>query len=95
MKSKLVFFIFLAIGVSNCKHENHDQKAVAPIQETVSAVPTADTTGNASATYVCPMHDDIKGKAGDVCSKCNMALVAESSLKKDDHSGHGHEGHNH
>jgi len=28
-----------------------------------------------SAQYMCPMHPDVRGTAGDVCGKCGMALV--------------------
>lgn len=29
-----------------------------------------------SITYACPMHPDITGKQGDICSKCGMELEA-------------------
>src|SRR4051812_5781463 len=28
-----------------------------------------------STTYMCPMHPDVRGAAGDACPKCGMALV--------------------
>jgi hypothetical protein len=28
------------------------------------------------AAYMCPMHPDVRGKAGDACPKCGMTLVA-------------------
>jgi len=28
------------------------------------------------AEYICPMHPDVRGRAGDVCRKCGMRLVA-------------------
>ena len=28
------------------------------------------------AVYICPMHPDVRGKAGDTCPKCGMTLVA-------------------
>ncbi|HBK89860.1 MAG: heavy metal-binding domain-containing protein [Cyclobacteriaceae bacterium] len=34
---------------------------------------TNDTT---QMVYACPMHPEVTGKAGDVCSKCNMKLEA-------------------
>lgn len=42
-----------------------------------SAVNKKDTTTTnvrSNATYACPMHPDVTGKAGDKCSKCGMAL---------------------
>ena len=95
MKLTYLTVLLLGLFLIDCKHEAHEQKAGTSTQGTMSSANASDTTGLASEVYVCPMHPEIKGKAGDVCSKCNMALVSESSLKKDDHSGHGHEGHNH
>lgn len=34
----------------------------------------ATTEQDANATYACPMHPEITGKAGDNCSKCGMPL---------------------
>jgi len=34
-----------------------------------------DRAAAQSAQYMCPMHPDVRGKAGDVCGKCRMALV--------------------
>lgn len=28
----------------------------------------------AEAVYACPMHPDVKGKEGDTCNQCGMAL---------------------
>ncbi len=46
---------------------------------------TNDTT---QMVYVCPMHPEVTGKAGDVCSKCNMKLEAvkgSDTTKMHDH----------
>ena len=34
-----------------------------------------DRAAAQSAQHMCPMHPDVRGKAGDVCAKCGMALV--------------------
>jgi len=39
------------------------------------AQPPAVSSSNDSAPYVCPMHPDVRGKAGDVCGRCGMKLV--------------------
>ncbi len=33
-------------------------------------------------TYACPMHPEEKGKEGDTCSKCKMALVKINTEEK-------------
>jgi hypothetical protein len=35
--------------------------------------PVADA--DRAAAYVCPMHPDVRGKAGDTCGRCGMRLV--------------------
>jgi hypothetical protein len=32
-----------------------------------------------SAVYMCPMHPDVRGKAGDRCERCGMELVATAA----------------
>ncbi len=64
------------------------QNATQHASESATSTASADTSAKAGMaampamdtmmTYVCPMHADIKGKAGDKCSKCGMALVAAS-----------------
>ena len=36
--------------------------------------------------YACPMHPEVTGKEGDVCSKCGMKLVAVNA----DSTAHEH-----
>lgn len=42
-------------------------------EQTTEEVP-AESADMAEAKYACPMHPEVTGKKGDVCSKCNMAL---------------------
>ncbi len=63
MKNMLIAGLVLVLSIvvfSACKNDH----------KTASAVQTVD----ANASYVCPMHPDITGKAGDKCSKCGMYL---------------------
>jgi len=63
MKNLLIAGFALAglLGVfTACKNDN---KNAASTQ-----------SADAIATYACPMHPDVTGKAGDKCSKCGMAL---------------------
>jgi len=39
-------------------------------------VTAASVSAQDAATYMCPMHPDVRGKAGDTCPKCGMTLVA-------------------
>src|SRR5215510_1676842 len=45
----------------------------APRTAAVQAPPTAAATGQ--EVYWCPMHPDVRGKPGDKCPLCGMALV--------------------
>jgi hypothetical protein len=48
----------------------------------------ANTKADSTAiAYACPMHPDVTGKEGDICSKCNMKLEA---VKSADTSKHQH-----
>lgn len=62
MKLKLFFSLALFVGLffAACKGGADKNQAKA------SADP--------NATYACPMHPEVTGKAGDKCSKCGMAL---------------------
>lgn len=40
--------------------------------------------------YACPMHPEVTGKAGDVCSKCGMKLVAVNADSTKVHGEHEH-----
>ncbi len=44
-----------------------------------SAQPPATTTVDQSAPYMCPMHPDVRGKAGDTCRRCGMRLIPTSA----------------
>jgi hypothetical protein len=44
-----------------------------------SAQPPATTTVDQSAPYMCPMHPDVRGKAGSTCPRCGMRLVPTSA----------------
>lgn len=37
--------------------------------------------------YACPMHPEVKGKAGDTCNQCGMALEKVEE-EEHDHSQH-------
>ena len=47
----------------------------------VSQPPTASPAGQ--AVYWCPMHPDIRGKEGDTCPICKMALVRAAATDYD------------
>jgi len=43
----------------------------------------SDEMAEADSSFVCPMHPEIKGKEGDKCSKCGMALVSHKESEHD------------
>lgn len=68
MKNMLIAGFVLAglLGLFNaCKNDKKDASTTQSV--------------DANATYVCPMHPDVAGKAGDKCSKCGMALEPAKS----------------
>ena len=70
-----IFFIVSLLFIGACNNEpkqnkSTDVKVTAP--ETKTEVKT-DTLH--AAVYSCPMHPEVKGKKGDKCPKCGMALT--------------------
>lgn len=64
----LAAVLFSASVIVSCgggKTENQEQ--------TTEDQPEEDAD-EAEVKYACPMHPEVTGKKGDVCSKCNMAL---------------------
>lgn len=64
MKFNLFFSLALFAGLffASCKGVSDKNHSMA--------------NADPNATYACPMHADVTGKAGDKCSKCGMALEA-------------------
>ena len=89
MKKQIFYILILcACMLTACKNEtkNATETVTAPQTEGTAAV---DTTAH-DLVYACPMHPEEKGKSGDTCPKCKMALVAEKEAKHDEHAGHNH-----
>ena len=60
----------------------------------VTAGHQGHTAGAASAVYSCPHHPEVRGKAGDKCPKCGMALTAAAQSGSSAQGAHGeHAGH--
>ena len=45
----------------------------------VAAQTQVATASGQDAVYMCPMHPDVRGRTGDKCSRCGMALVLASA----------------
>src|SRR5215510_13482542 len=50
--------------------------ATAPARATATAMATVTAQAPAQPVFWCPMHPDVRGKPGDSCPICHMALVA-------------------
>lgn len=59
-------------------------------QEQTTEEQPAEDADVAEVKYACPMHPEITGKKGDVCSKCNMALeeVKDGADSTETHDHH-------
>lgn len=68
MKKIILSTFVLALLMLSCNSKNKEVKS-SEGQEVV----------NTEAQYSCPMHPEITGKAGDVCSECGMELEAKST----------------
>lgn len=71
--STLFFLSGAAATIVSCgqkseQTEGHDHHAADTATQKDAA---ADTTQTA---YACPMHPEVTGNEGDLCSKCNMKL---------------------
>jgi hypothetical protein len=89
MKKQVFYILILSICILiACKNETKKAEEMAPATQTETTA-SADTSTQA-LVYACPMHPEEKGKAGDACPKCKMALVAEKETKHDEHAGHNH-----
>jgi hypothetical protein len=68
-------WVLFALG---CKKQEQPSKPAVPpaaVDPSGGAPMTMDGgMPTAAATYYCPMHPEVRGKAGDKCPKCNMAL---------------------
>ena len=54
---------------------------------TEEQTPASEEQEDEETVYACPMHPEVTGKKGDVCSKCEMKLT---KVEDDDHD-HDHE----
>ena len=89
MKKQLFFILILSACIlSACKNEM--KKGTEPVPAAQTETTAVTDTSAQSMVYACPMHPEEKGKAGDSCPKCKMALVAEKDAKHDEHAGHNH-----
>lgn len=68
MKKIILSSCLLALMVLSCNQKNKEEKA----SEEQVIVKT-------DVTYSCPMHPEITGEKGDVCSKCGMELEPEKT----------------
>lgn len=68
MRKIILSSILLAVVMLSCNQKNKEQQT-ANEQETVQT----------NEKYSCPMHPEITGKKGDVCSKCGMDLEPEET----------------
>lgn len=84
--STLVFAALFCVStiVSSCGGSKTESK-----DQTTEEAP-AESADVAEVKYACPMHPEITGKKGDVCSKCNMALeeVKDGADSTDMHDHH-------
>lgn len=53
---------------------------------TEAETPASEEAEGEEMVYACPMHPEITGKKGDVCSKCEMKLT---KVEEDEHD-HDH-----
>ncbi|MEP7267754.1 MAG: heavy metal-binding domain-containing protein [Saprospiraceae bacterium] len=68
----------LAIACKNSSGSTPEATTETPAMTEASAVADSMATMMSDSTMVfaCPMHPDVKGKLGDKCPKCNMAMVS-------------------
>lgn len=89
MKNILLWSFTLGIVITSCtKKEAKETSNLTISNDTVISVKDTILEKNRTKTkigkndteiYVCPMHNEIKGKAGDKCSKCGMELTIRPS----------------
>ncbi len=89
MKKQLLYIVILSTCFfTACNNETKKAPESVPSTQTETSA-VVDTSAQALA-YACPMHPEEKGKSGDFCPKCKMALVAEKKTSHDEHAGHNH-----
>lgn len=88
MKKKSIVFLMLVAGVLAGSSALIRCGSKTEKQEQTTEEHPANEEGSEEAAYACPMHPEITGKKGDVCSKCNMAL---EEVKKDADEKEGEE----
>ncbi len=77
----LSFAVFVgSASLTSCGSKPADQQE----QKEAEGEMKMDSTATA---YTCPMHPEERGKEGDKCSKCGMALEA---MKSEDTTKHEH-----
>lgn len=70
----LTFVMAMAIVLSNTSCGG--QKTEAAAEESAAIV------------YACPMHPEVKGKEGDTCNQCGMALEKVEEGAATEHTQH-------
>ena len=85
MKKSIVTIAVMSIGffVGSVAFTSCGSKPSEQQEQTETEAP-AEMDSTATA-YACPMHLEEKGKEGDKCSKCGMALEA---IKSEDTTKH-------
>jgi len=53
--------------------------AGAGIPRVSAQTPATTIPSDRNAVYMCPMHPDVRGRAGETCSRCGMTLVRASA----------------
>ena len=54
---------------------------------TEAEAPASEEGEDEETVYACPMHPEVTGKKGDVCSKCEMKLT---KVEKEEEHNHEH-----
>lgn len=68
MKKIILYSFLLALVMISCNQKNKDEKASE-----------GQVVVKAETGYSCPMHPEITGKKGDVCTECGMELEPKSA----------------
>jgi len=63
MKNVTILAVIMAFTFTACN------------SSTTKETQTVEKTTSTEKTYACAMHPEVKGKKGDTCSKCSMALT--------------------
>ena len=71
----IIISAFFTFSFMACENNKQAETAKTPTVTTETKADVKTDTIQHVHVFACPMDPEIKGKEGDKCSKCGMALV--------------------